>query len=157
MNYCVSSKAMGVQDHYISEKVVTVASVVPQGTVLEPNPFLYHIKDLPEVVQSQVYSFCCKLSPIPVLYMCGSRKFCQRGPNSDKVFFGRERLQKHQKLAIISLPAKRHWNGVCQRNAIVMAFRWQAIMAHIECWLGSFVIFRTSRPPAPLWTRACFS
>ena len=30
----------------------------------------------------------------------------------------------------------------CQRNAIEISFHW--IMAHIECWFGSFVIFRGS-------------
>ena len=72
----------------------------------------------------------------------GSRKFCQRGPNSDKFFFvlffrGERGSKNHHKQAIIGLPAKCHWNGV--------SLAWP-IMAHIECWLCSFVIFRRSRP-----------
>ena len=46
--------------------------------------------------------------------MRGSRKFCQRGPNFDKLFLeGRDDPRKyHFKRAIIGPPAKRHLNGV---------------------------------------------
>ena len=54
--------------------------------------------------------------------MHGSRTFCQRGPKC------------HLKLTTIGLSAKRLWNGV------LLACQWPTI----ECWLGSFVIFRGS-------------
>ena len=60
--------------------------------------------------------------------MRGSRKFCQRGSNSDKFFLfcffeGSEAPQTTMSRQNFGLPAKRH----------------------IECWLCSFVIFRRSR------------
>ena len=69
-------------------------------------------------------------------FMRGSRKFCQRGPNFDNVFFSLIRggriqislLAGHQRP-----PAKRHLNGVSP-----VGRRWP----NIECWLGSFVIVR---------------
>ena len=52
--------------------------------------------------------------------MRGSRKFCQRGSNSDNVFIlvneGRVDPKYHLKRAILGPPAKRH----------LMAFRWRA-------------------------------
>ena len=71
--------------------------------------------------------------------MRGSRKFCQRGSKSDKVFFwvfsGERGIKIHQKRAIIGLSAKRHWNGVS------LAGRW---WPNIECVLSSFGIFGES-------------
>ena len=54
-------------------------------------------------------------------FMHGSRKFCQRGSNFEKVSFlfyffleGREDPNKyHYKRAIIDSPAKRHLNAFC--------------------------------------------
>ena len=74
--------------------------------------------------------------------MRGSRKFCQRGTNSDKFFFSflflrGERLQKPPKAGnyrpASETPLKWHFAG-------------EPIMAHIECWLGSFVFFTGSGP-----------
>ena len=70
--------------------------------------------------------------------MRGSRKFCQRGSNTDKFFFvlffrGEGGSKNHHEQAFIGLPAKR-----------------RPIMADIECWFCSwfcsFVIFKRSRP-----------
>ena len=80
--------------------------------------------------------------------MHGSRTFCQRGPKC------------HLKLTTIGPSAKRLWNGV------LLASQWPTV----ECWLGSFVIFRGSGsillgnpifcdfsggpdPLSPLWIR----
>ena len=82
--------------------------------------------------------------------MRGTRKFCQRGPTLIVffcLFFRGATLKRPPKRAIIGLPAKRHWNSVS------LACRsWPTI----ECWLGSFVIFRGSGPvllgnPINLW------
>ena len=56
----------------------------------------------------------------------GSRKFCQKGSNSD-IFLKR---------AIIGWPKKHHLTGV------LLAGRW---WPNIKCWLGSFVIFQGIR------------
>ena len=79
-------------------------------------------------------------------YMHGSRKFCQRGTNRDKVFrvlffkknfsWGEGGSKYHYKGAIISMPAKRHLYGV------LLACRW---WPNIEFWLGSLVIFQGIR------------
>ena len=82
--------------------------------------------------------------------MGGSRKCCQRGSNFDGFFlvwWGEDRSKYHYKRAIIGLPAKHHLNGVS------LMCRW---WPKIECWFGSFVIFRGSRPvllrnPVFLW------
>ena len=75
--------------------------------------------------------------------MRGSKKFCQRGSNSDIVFvlfFRGERGSKnHHEQAIIGLPAKRE-------TPLKWRLTGRPIMAHIECWLCSFVIFKRSRP-----------
>ena len=50
------------------------------------------------------------------VHMRGSRKFCQRGSNTDQVFFlvdGMERMESGL-------------TSVSQQNAIEMAFRWRA-------------------------------
>ena len=55
-----------------------------------------------------------------ILYMCKSRKFCQRASNSTLVYFfvlffswwGERGSKYHFKHAIIGLPVKRHLNGV---------------------------------------------
>ena len=65
--------------------------------------------------------------------MCRSRKCCQRGSNTDFSFDA-----KYQYIwAIIGLPAKHHLTGISR------ACRW---WPNIECWLGSFVIFKGSGP-----------
>ena len=75
-------------------------------------------------------------------YMHRSRKFHQRGSNSDSAssFFvvdeGIDDQNTTKSRAIIVSPAKRHLNGVS------LAGRWRPIN---ECWLGSFVIFQGIR------------
>ena len=64
-----------------------------------------------------------------------SRKFCQRF--FSLVWWGEEGSKYHYKWAIIGLPTKHHSNGVS------LAGRW---WPNIECWIGSFVILRGSRP-----------
>ena len=66
--------------------------------------------------------------------MLGSRKYCQRGSNSDKFFRG-ARLQK-------TLKAGNNWTA--SETPLKWRFAGGPIMTHIECWLGSFVIFRGS-------------
>ena len=98
-----------------------------------------------------------KIKPVTLVQtavpMRGSRKFCQRGFNSGKVFFneGKEDANSTEKRAIIGLPGKRHLNGV------LLACQW---WPNIECWLGSFVIFRGSgcvllKIPIFLWFFFC--
>ena len=76
--------------------------------------------------------------------MRGSRKFCQRGSNSDKFFFvvvvfrGERGSKNHHEQANMGLPAKREMS-------LKWRFAGKPIMAHIECWLCSFVIFKRSR------------
>ena len=66
-----------------------------------------------------------------------SRKFCQRGSNSDRVFLTRRnRIQITLKLGHHRPAGKRHLNG------ILLACPW---WLNIECWLGSFVIFKGIR------------
>ena len=91
--------------------------------------------------------------PSKMLYMRGSRTFCQWGSNFDKVFFfcggggggfrrGEDPKKYHYKLVIIAPPAKRHLN----------AFHWRVDngpklntgLAWILC-------------PPTLWTRHAFS
>ena len=77
-----------------------------------------------------------------------SRKFCQRGSNTDIFFLmRRERIQIPLKLGIVGPPAKCHLNGIS------LVCPW---WPNIECWLGRFVICRGSRPvllrnPIFLW------
>ena len=89
------------------------------------------------------------------------------GSNCDRFFFSwwdEGGSKYHYKWAIIGPPAKRHLNGVS-----LVCWWWP----NIECWLGSFVIFRGSRPVLlrnpiflwffrvvrtpgpPLWIRTC--
>ena len=83
-----------------------------------------------------IYSFRCSSD-----YMRGSRKFCQRGPNFENLFFSLMSRRRNKilllKRSIIGPPAKRRLNGVSQ------ACRW---CLYIESWLGSFVILRGSGP-----------
>ena len=82
--------------------------------------------------------------------MRGSRKDLTEGVQLWQRFFswwGKGGSKYHYKRVIIGPPAKRHWNGVS------LAYRW---WPNIECWLGSFVIFRGSGPvllrnPIVLW------
>ena len=74
--------------------------------------------------------------------MRGSRKFCQRGSNSDKFFFvlffrGERGAKNHNEQAKFRPTSK---------TPLKWRFADRPIMAHIECWLCSFVIFRRSRP-----------
>ena len=69
--------------------------------------------------------------------MCGSRKLCQRGSNSVKFFFRGARLHNHQKAGNYR-PASEMQLKCC--------FAGGPIMVHIECWLGSYVIFKGSGP-----------
>ena len=70
--------------------------------------------------------------------MRGSRKFCQRGSNSDNVLFRIApkvvliNAKWHQKWAIIGPPRKRHLN-------VSLVGRW---WPNIEFWFGSFAIFQ---------------
>ena len=82
---------------------------------------------------------------------CADPESFVRGGPTLKTFFRGERGSKlnkyHYKRAIIDPRAKRHLNGVS------LACRW---WPNIECWLGSYVIFRGSRPvllrnPIFLW------
>ena len=66
-----------------------------------------------------------------------SRKFCQRSSDSDFFFFffffvRGEKIQIALKVGIIGLPFKGRFAG-------------GPMMANIECWLGSFVIFQGIR------------
>ena len=65
--------------------------------------------------------------------MCGSRKFCQRGYNSDNIFF----YLMMGKMIQIHVPLKADHH----RPAIVTPFKWRfaggPMMANTECWLGS--------------------
>ena len=64
--------------------------------------------------------------------MRGSRKLCQRGSNSDNVFFF---FLMRGKRIQISLQAGHHR----RLNGVSLAGRW---WPNIECWLCSFVIFQ---------------
>ena len=79
--------------------------------------------------------------------MGGSRKFCQRGSNSDGFFFfgvggGGGGLMRGKRIHIALKashhlpPGKRHLNGISLAGR-----SWP----NIECWLGSFVIFQGVR------------
>ena len=50
------------------------------------------------------------------IHMRGSRKYCQRGSNSDKEFFEWSEAPSTQSGQL----------SACQRNAIEMTFRWRA-------------------------------
>ena len=67
--------------------------------------------------------------------MRGSRKFGRGGPTLICFFWGEQGSKTHQKggnyMPASETPFKWHFAG-------------GSIMAHIECWLGSFVIFRWS-------------
>ena len=86
--------------------------------------------------------------------MLGSRKFCQKGSNFDNVFFswGKGGSKYHYNQAIFGPRAKRYLNAgqhrhanetPCHLNGVSLACRW---WPNIQCWLGSFVIFRGSGP-----------
>ena len=82
-------------------------------------------------------------------FMHGSRNFCQRRStlNIFLMMRGEGRSKYIYKRAIIGTPVKRHLNGLS------LACRW---WPNIECWLGSFGIFRGSGPilqrnPIFLW------
>ena len=70
--------------------------------------------------------------------MCRSRKFCQRGSNTDSFVF----VFLVDRMERIEMPLKvgHHW------PASETPLKWQfAGMPIMECWLGRFVIFRGSR------------
>ena len=77
-----------------------------------------------------------QLSSVATFFVCmrGSRKFCQRGSNSDNVYFflmREERIKIALKEGHHRPAGERHLNGVSLAGR-----RWP----NIECWLGSFVI-----------------
>ena len=82
------------------------------------------------------------------MHLRGSRKFCERGSDTDNFFLyyfitllvEKSGVKYHYKGIIVGPPAKRHFNGVS------LACRW---WPNMECWFGSFAIFQGSGPVLP--------
>ena len=64
------------------------------------------------------------------------QKVLSEGSNSDKIFWEERGSKNHQKQAII-------WPA--SKTPLKWHFTFRPIMAHIECWLGSFAIFQGMR------------
>ena len=87
-----------------------------------------------------VYNFLNPHSAATNCFPCADPKSFVRGCPTLIIFFSVERGSKnHQKQTIIGLPAK-------HETPLKWCFAGGPIMAHIECWLRSFVIFRGSGP-----------
>ena len=71
--------------------------------------------------------------------MRGSRKFCQRGSNFANVVLVDEGREDSN--TTFSRPSSARQRTPL--NGVPLAYRW---WPNIECWLGSFVIFRGSGP-----------
>ena len=74
------------------------------------------------------------LPVLSIVYMRGSRKFCQRGSKFDNFFFSWWGIEDPN-------TAVNGQSSARQRNAIAMAFRWRPD----DDWLGSFDFFQGIR------------
>ena len=76
--------------------------------------------------------------------MCRSRRFCQRGSNFDDFFsFLVDEGREDQNTTISEPSLARQLNAIYHLNGVLLVSRY---WPNIECWHGSFVMFRGSGP-----------